>query len=72
MNFLRKIIHSDSLEHVISLPQELKHKKVELLIFPVEEEKNMNVLNPEEYFGVLNIKNPLEEAKLLRDEWERL
>jgi hypothetical protein len=40
MQFLRKIIQSDDIEKGIKLPRSMKHKKVELLIFPVGNEEN--------------------------------
>ncbi len=36
MDFVRKVAHSDILASVIELPESLKHKKVEILIFPYE------------------------------------
>lgn len=72
MEVLRRIIDSDSLESVISLPREFKHKKVEILILPVDEKKEE--FNPEEFKGSLNIKKEEleEELQHIRNEWERL
>ncbi len=71
MDFVRKIINSDDLDAVLNLPQELKHKQVEVLVLPVEEEKDIEKFNPEEFRGVLNIENVEEEVKAIREEWDR-
>ncbi|RAK08440.1 hypothetical protein C8C77_11259 [Halanaerobium saccharolyticum] len=34
MEYIRKIIDSDILEKIINIPEELKHKKVEIIILP--------------------------------------
>jgi hypothetical protein len=39
MSFFRKIINSDFLAPIINLPPELKDKKVEIIILPVEEDR---------------------------------
>lgn len=36
MQFIRKIINSDEIEKGIQMPRELQHRKVEVLIFPVD------------------------------------
>ncbi|GAH32311.1 unnamed protein product [marine sediment metagenome] len=36
MDFIRKIINSDLLQNIFEIPISLKHKKVEILILPVE------------------------------------
>jgi len=36
MNFARKIISSDRLENIIEIPDNLKNRKVEIIILPVE------------------------------------
>ncbi len=74
MQFVRTIVESDRLINVVSIPDELKHQEVELLILPikVKPEKSKNQLNPEGYRGILHIKNIEKEIQALRDEWERL
>ena len=74
MNYLRKIINSKDIESIVELPEELKNKKVELLILPVsEDEENESKFDPEEYCGLLN----LEEEKIkeglseIRSDWKR-
>lgn len=73
MNFVRAIVNSDTLKNVVSIPDELKHQEVELLIFPVKEtsEKPKKRFNPDDYAGVLHIKNIEQEIRALRNEWER-
>ena len=65
MEFIRKIIDSDDLTSVINLPQELKHKKVELLILPLEDQTDKKENNSLK--GILNeYSNPK-----LRDKEEK-
>ena len=39
MQLLRKIMHSDDIEKGIRVPKGLQHRKVEILIFPVDQEE---------------------------------
>jgi len=79
MNYLRKIINSEDIETLFDLPEELRNKKLEVLILPIEEEKEAAVededeFNPDDFRGVLN-KNEdelKEELEVLRNEWDRL
>ena len=79
MNYLRKIINSEDIETLFDLPEELRNKKLEVLILPIEEEKEAAVededeFNPDDFIGVLN-KNEdelKEELEVLRNEWDRL
>ncbi len=73
MNFVRKIVNSDELEKIVTLPDDLKHQKVEILVLPIgrKERKSDRVFNPGEFVGVLNIKDIDKEIRALRDEWER-
>jgi len=72
MQFVRKIIESTLIEQVIDLPEELQHKKLELLVFPFVEKECLEEFNPEDFVGVLNIENVDGEIKKLRCEWERI
>jgi len=74
VEFVRKIINSNDIESIVKLPTELKNKKVEILILPVEESKKSQNFDPQQYKGVLNIDlDELEkEMSNMRDEWERL
>lgn len=40
MDFVRTIISSDSLAGIINIPDQLKHRLVEILILPCEEQVN--------------------------------
>lgn len=74
MEFVRKIINSNDIESIVKLPTELKNKKVEILILPVEENKKQQDFDPQQYKGVLNIDSDElgKELSDMRDEWERL
>ena len=74
MEFVRKIINSDDIESIVKLPTELKNKRVEILILPVEENKKQQDFDPKQYKGVLNIDSDELEKELsdMRDEWDRL
>lgn len=61
MDFVRKIIDSDDLKSIVSLPDELKNKKVEMLILPLEEKEKRKNFDPEEFKGILNLQE--EELK---------
>lgn len=37
MNFVRKVANSDILASIIDIPEALRHKKVEILILPIDE-----------------------------------
>lgn len=39
MNFIRKITDSDLLAGIVSIPENMRHKKVELIILPYDEGK---------------------------------
>jgi hypothetical protein len=74
VEFVRKIINSDDIESIVKLPTELKNKRVEILILPVEENKKQQDFDPKQYKGVLNIDSDELEKELsdMRGEWERL
>lgn len=36
VNFVRKITHSDTLKHIVDLPENLQNQDVELIILPLE------------------------------------
>lgn len=75
MTFIRTIINSDKLDNIVTIPDELKHQQVEILIFPVTEEKKETGIdfNPDSYSGILDLsENEIaSELKAIRDEWER-
>ena len=39
MEFLRKVIDSNALDQVLNLPRSFHDRKVEILVFPVQEQK---------------------------------
>jgi len=41
MNYVRKVTNSDVLKNIIDIPEGLKHKQVEIIILPYEENKNV-------------------------------
>ncbi len=60
MNYIRKITNSDIFNNIIELPANLKHKQVEIIILPYEENKNEEGLNKNSARGILSkYKNPL-------------
>ena len=73
MQFVRKIINSDKIEKGIKVPKELRHKKVELFIFPIEEQKKpvATKFDPDTFAGSLKLNNPDKEIAMLRREWDR-
>lgn len=40
MEYIREIINSDKLENIFYIPENLKHRTVEVLIVPIQEKKN--------------------------------
>ena len=74
MEFVRKIVDSDDIESIVSLPNELKNKKVEILILPLEQKEDKKDFNPKAFKGVMNIdeKELKKELDDMRKEWERL
>ncbi len=72
MQFVRKIIESTLIEHVIDLPEEFQHKKLELLVFPFVDKDCADQFNPDDFSGILHIENIDGEIKKLRNEWERI
>lgn len=71
MQFVRKIIESTLIENIIDLPEDLQHKKLELLLFPLTEKEYLAEFEPDDFAGLLNIENLDREIKNMRDEWER-
>lgn len=57
MNFVRTIINSDKLKKIVNIPDEMKHQNVELLILPIDKNKESTLnFNPDEYRGTLKIR----------------
>jgi hypothetical protein len=72
--FFRKIINSGLLSSLVDLPDELQNTDVELLILPMNQTNfsSKKDFNPKEFTGSLKVEDPLAEAKILRDEWNRI
>jgi len=75
MQFVRKIMDSRFIEEIIILPEELRNKKVEILVLPLNENeghiREKEIFKPEDFEGILKTTNLQEEIKIIRDEWER-
>ena len=70
---IREIVDSSMLVNIVNLPDELKNRKVELIILPtkIENEKNIS-FNPENYIGTLNLKDTDKIINKIRNEWDRI
>jgi hypothetical protein len=44
MDYIRKIANSDILENIINLPENLRHKRVEIIILPCPETEDATVI----------------------------
>ena len=72
MQAVRAIVHSDVLMNIFSLPFDLQHRNVEVLILPVDEQKTTRSLfKPQEYAGSLKLADATADISLMREEWER-
>jgi len=74
MEFIRKFVDSDDIESIVSLPNELRNTKVEMLILPLEQKDNKKEFNPKKFKGVMNLdeKELKKDISNMRNEWERL
>ncbi len=76
MNFIRKIINADKLRKIISIPDDMKNQKVEVIILPVLEsgssKKKQKKFDPDDFSGVMKIKDIDKKIQSVRDEWERV
>jgi hypothetical protein len=71
MKALRRIVNLDSLREMMDIPSTFVHKKVEVLILPLEDEKIKDKKNfePKKFYGRSHIKNIEHEIEKMRDEW---
>ncbi|MCK8824320.1 hypothetical protein [Fuchsiella alkaliacetigena] len=67
MNFIRKIIDSDSLDSIVDLPPELKNRRVEVIVLPVEED---NSQANKSLRGILNKYADSELRKKEKGAWQ--
>ncbi len=72
MQAVREIINSNALKNLFNLPPGLRNRRVEVLILPADEQfSETDAFKPEEYSGVLKLKDATAAARSIRDEWER-
>ena len=74
MEAIREIIDLEKLEKIINIPENFKHTKVEIFVFPVEDKKQniKKKFDPESFYGVSHINDPEKDIRHMRDEWDRL
>jgi len=74
MEAIREIIDLEKLEKIINIPENFKHTKVEIFVFPVEDKKQniKKKFDPEPFYGVSHINDPEKDIRHMRDEWDRL
>ena len=68
---VRKIVESNQLAQIIELPAEMKNTKVELIIRPLIEKKEIETFDPKRFRGILNIENVEEQIEQIRNDWVR-
>jgi len=76
MNAIRQIVENNNGTIILTLPDYIQTKKVEVIILPFEEEEKKSVKkNMSKYRGCLNYNLSIEEIdkqlKKLRSQWER-
>lgn len=71
MEALRRIVNLDNLRNMIDIPPTFNHKKVEVLILPVENDEleSEKKFNPLDFYGVSQIDNIDREIEKIREEW---
>jgi len=68
---VRKVVEGSQLAQIIELPAEMKNTKVELIIRPFIEKKEIETFDPKRFRGILNIKNVEEQIEQIRNDWVR-
>lgn len=75
VQFVRKIIDSTMLENIVEIPVELKNKKIEMLLLPLNSNKSeiKKSFDPRKFRGAAKIDEEIlnKQIKDLRDEWQR-
>lgn len=73
MQAVRAVVHSDVLMNIFSLPLDLQHRNVEVVILPAEEQQQVHrtIFKPQEYAGALKLSDTAAAISAMRDEWER-
>ena len=71
MEALRRIVNLDNLREMMDIPSTFIHKKVEVLIIPIENDelKSEKKFNPLDFYGVSHIENIEQDIEKMREEW---
>ena len=75
MQFVRKIINSKMLENIVDIPVELKNKKIEMLLLPIDSTDDcQKSFDPRKFRGAVRLDKKLVQKQIqdLRDEWDRV
>jgi hypothetical protein len=73
MNFIRTVVNSDILIDIIEIPENLKHRKVEILVLPYENidmDENKNI-KPKKAKGMLERYRNIELLDQEADAWKK-
>lgn len=68
MEYMRVIKNSDEIQSVFELPQQLKNRKVEIIIFPYVDSSESNI---EEFGGILSRYRQEDKKNLEREAWAK-
>ncbi len=71
MNFIRKVANSNILASVIDIPESLRNKKVEILIFPYEDMEVNIDQKPKRARGLLKKYKNKELRDLEKEAWAK-
>ena len=69
MLYAHKSINANKLKDLIELPIELNNKEVEILLIPIENDKNRK-FDPKKYIGVLHSDDIEKDIESIRNEWD--
>ncbi len=73
MQAVRAIIHSDVLMNIFSLPFDLQHRKVEVLILPADDQPTTRSLcKPQEYVGSLKLADAITDNSTIDEVREQM
>ena len=71
MEAIRKIIDHSTHEVIIELPESYQHRKLEVIVLPIEEEKVAKNYDFSDLYGKLDWEgDAVTEQRKLRDEWD--
>ncbi|MNB90160.1 hypothetical protein D3C75_372130 [compost metagenome] len=73
MNFVRKVTHSDTLKHIVDLPENLQNQDVELIILPIEKPASnpMSTISPPSARGALKKFANVDFVQFEKDAWKK-